>query len=473
MVKWPDFGIGSVKPASVVVCGSSSALAVSDVAACHTSPTTPSASAATFPTSAPTQSCSSAGAAATADPAEDVGVPAGPPARHLGKLALLATQSLKVATWNANGLFVHHSYDQDKYKKKLAKIRRLLDTCTVVAIQESHGTEEDLQELLKLWPDVRGYGTFHSNPAAGGSLILVRRSFSSSASSSYHRPLEPGRSLQLLLHFPGASLNLICIHSDPSQAAGVRRHWLRLALGTRSLDDSELTIALGDFNLTLPGDYRLDISNDTRDYATDSLGTWLHSEMGDFRAVGYEGFSRAGRSGGVLRYFSAIDLVLSDLRPLDLIDIRPSAHTLGKISDPLAVSDHIPVIATFPQLGPRPASRRGWPKWLFNTSEFQDAIAGPNIKEKYLNENIDYARGMLQATCSRALAACSRRPASSDAERLHWALVAMRALRDGSVEVTRRACLAVPELRQHIVSTPSPTTAPCTPSSRICRTSPF
>lgn len=50
-----------------------------------------------------------------------------------------------------------------------------------------------------------------------------------------------------------------------------------------------------DFSITFPGNSRLDVLDGDRDYADDPLGVWLQEALGDFREIGNEGFSRAGR----------------------------------------------------------------------------------------------------------------------------------------------------------------------------------
>ncbi len=61
---------------------------------------------------------------------------------------------------------------------------------------------------------------------------------------------------------------------------------------------------------------------------------------------------------------------------------------------------------------------------------------------------------MLQVGCVTATSACASRPVKSDAERLHWSLVAVRALRGCSVAAVRKACFAVPELATTITTDP-------------------
>lgn len=62
-----------------------------------------------------------------------------------------------------------------------------------------------------------------------------------------------------------ASLDGVALHSDLAQSNGVRKQRLPRALGSRDESEQFLTVALGGFNLTLPGDCRLDMEDGGRD----------------------------------------------------------------------------------------------------------------------------------------------------------------------------------------------------------------
>lgn len=89
-----------------------------------------------------------------------------------------ATMEVRVATWNINGLFVAAGYVRDRYRGKLRMLRALVDTSDVVTLQETHGHAADLSELLKMFPDCLGMGTFADSRNAGGTIVLLLRSLS-------------------------------------------------------------------------------------------------------------------------------------------------------------------------------------------------------------------------------------------------------------------------------------------------------
>ncbi len=77
-----------------------------------------------------------------------------------------------------------------------------------------------------------------------------------------------------------------------------------------------MTIAMGDLNATFPCDHRLDLTKRSKEFNDDQIGAWIQSEFVDFRALDYEGYSRADRHLGAVKYLSATDHVLCDLHPI-------------------------------------------------------------------------------------------------------------------------------------------------------------
>lgn len=122
----------------------------------------------------------------------------------------------------------------------------LLASTDVDALQEVHGQDADLVELMNICPGCLGTGTFSASQNAGGTAVLLHRSFLVAATSLVSQPTKIGRSMRVMVDRPSGSLNIVAIHSDPAQAVGLRRNWLRHALGTRGESPRTLTIAVGD-----------------------------------------------------------------------------------------------------------------------------------------------------------------------------------------------------------------------------------
>ncbi len=115
---------------------------------------------------------------------------------------------------------------------------------------------------------------------------------------------------------------------------------------------------------------RLDFASNLPDYSTDDgIGTLIASIFGEFTAIAYDGCSRYGYHEGTPRSLSAIDRILVDFEPAELIDVRPVAIALVRPTGKHSLSDHFQIVAGLRADGRRPASRRGWPKRLLEWPE--------------------------------------------------------------------------------------------------------
>lgn len=111
----------------------------------------------------------------------------------------------------------HHA----RCRGKLHTVRTLVDVRDVVALQETHGHNEDLAELLKMF---LGCGVA-AGRNSGGAVVLVRLSFLATATSTVSMPNEPGQALRVMMDFVAGSLNVAAFHSDLAQSSGVRKQW--------------------------------------------------------------------------------------------------------------------------------------------------------------------------------------------------------------------------------------------------------
>lgn len=100
----------------------------------------------------------------------------------------------------------------------------------MATLQETHVHVADLVELLKVFQDCKWTGTFADSPNAGGTSVLLRRSFAVEAVSVVYHPIEVGRSPRVMVDFQAGSLNLVAMHSDPAQV----RSCVAVSCGFRS-----------------------------------------------------------------------------------------------------------------------------------------------------------------------------------------------------------------------------------------------
>lgn len=349
-------------------------------------------------------------------PSGGAGPPDAPPQLSAPTQGLSSFREVWMATWSTNGLLLSAGYDRQRFRSKLRAVRMLVDSNDVVTLQETHGMSDNLAELLKMFPDCWACGTFADSRNAGGTAILPRLSFLLMATSVVSQPIEPRQSIRLMIDFSGGSLNVIAIHSDPSQALGLRRHWLRQALEARGESGRVLTLALDCLSASMPDDGRFDLADGARDYP---IGVWLQEVFRDSCQVAHEGCSRpvGGRAGFVFDLLWTILSAICHRSPSSTSSRRRNSPGSSRTQ---VHSDHVPLSVRVPVDLGRPLGRRGWPAWLFQTAEFVAAVARLRLSDVGMATDLEYARGMLQAAAARELPACALSEARTDEERLYW-----------------------------------------------------
>ena len=95
---------------------------------------------------------------------------------------------MKMSTWNCHALFHTHSSTQKKAAHKLSMLSKLLDKHHIIALQEVHGNESDLHNLMGIYSKHLWYYSFMPNRAAGGILIAIAKSFAFQFEAIWWRP---------------------------------------------------------------------------------------------------------------------------------------------------------------------------------------------------------------------------------------------------------------------------------------------
>ena len=190
-------------------------------------------------------------------------------------IAYLLRRGMRVVTWNCNGLFLHPGAAADRRIAKMKLLSALLDSSDFLALQETHGSPEDLAELQKHVPFHVLYGSFCENRGMGGVVAAVRRTLLSRCTTAVTRPLYSGRVLQVLLDGPSLCFNLVCVHLDTALPQQQIHTILLRIFSTRDVSYERISILAGDFNLTYPGDSRLRLSDARLLPPEDTLGAWF------------------------------------------------------------------------------------------------------------------------------------------------------------------------------------------------------
>lgn len=96
---------------------------------------------------------------------------------------LSLTGEVCLASWNVCGMFVAPAHDRERYRGKLRMLRQLIDRRNIRSRQETQGHNEDLGEVLRLFPDCSGCGTCVTGRNSGCFMLLVRKAFLTAATS--------------------------------------------------------------------------------------------------------------------------------------------------------------------------------------------------------------------------------------------------------------------------------------------------
>ncbi len=353
---------------------------------------------------------------------------------------------LRFATWNCRGLSLTMATDPIKYQAKIKYLKSVMNQVDIVAMQEVHGTVEAMLETFKEFPGWIPYCSPCVVPGAGGIAILVRRQLVHQARSILHRPIHPGRALQVLLQLATVTLNLIALHVDPAAAREAQHDLIRRSLAAGD-PSTHATILMADMNACMPGDTRINLTNLHAEDHDDSLGQWFASHFPNFIIAEHDGHTRIGYRDGNPHTLSRIDYVMSDLPKVTALDARFAAHVHGNLFT-LRASDHAAVIARLHPPRTSPSNRRMVPSWQSSSTSFKamvDTLVAQHLALNVGPVSRDDLIEIFYVADARLRAAPPVEPLPPAAQ-LHWCLVAFRARRQQDLRCLQRALRAHPSL---------------------------
>jgi endonuclease/exonuclease/phosphatase family metal-dependent hydrolase len=219
-----------------------------------------------------------------------------------------------------------------------------MDKADIIALQEVHGTLEDMTEAFKSYPGWHFLCSPCSVPGAGGVALLLHRRILQQACAIYHRVHLAGRALQVVLQLPTSTLNMICMHLEPAASREEQCDLLRRTLNTRD-PDLHLTVLMADLNTCMPGDSRTHLNNLQADDHDDALGQWFAQTFPSFTIAEHDGHTRIGYRAGTPQTLSRIDYIMIDMPKVSILDSRFAAHVHGNIFK-LTASDHAAVTSS-------------------------------------------------------------------------------------------------------------------------------
>ena len=261
----------------------------------------------------------------------------------------------RIATWNVRSLFHAGSL----LAEKLGTLNKLLAHSDVLGLQETHARSLDDYEAIGY---LRHFRVFHSpcaHAASGGVAVLFRKSLLSECELEV-RELAPGRALAIEVTKGHHQRFFLTVHLSPSEAAT----WQELALLCSNYVEEHrhwIGFLFGDFNVCLAPEDVLNIDTLQPVGLPGARAHHYHACFGHLAEI-MVGPTRKGNDNLV----SALDRVLTTIKPafLDLLDV--TARTWGLPWDPPAGSDHCPVLVSVQHK----TNNDGFPRWTVSTPDW-------------------------------------------------------------------------------------------------------
>jgi endonuclease/exonuclease/phosphatase family metal-dependent hydrolase len=376
--------------------------------------------------------------------------------------------SFSIASWNCRTLFGSTQGGDEQARRQRAKWRTVVELAKlflIVVLQETHGSEHDLNSLRNVLPRHLIVGSFTASGRGGGLVFIL-----DSALADLFRVQDigqlavvhvvPGR--VALLRLPATTqlqaLDVMNIHFELEMATGdVGFYAARIGLANavlRAIAPRHIvhTILAGDWNSTASDEPRLNPIEGSFYPGRCAIAKHLEAGLVGFTELYQPHYTRRGMSGGVITNLSRIDRIYSNGPTCELLDRHPVVATYGIVTNTLSPSDHIPITVKFFPAPAGPPVHSSIPAWVAKHKFFPSAVAqlwrtachvpgGPMAR-------LAVAKEVLHAAATITKAKAGEIGFESTPERLHWALSAFRGIRAGAAGLPhlRRAAAAFPDL---------------------------
>ena len=285
-----------------------------------------------------------------------------------------------MVSWNARAL-THGNLS--RRRRKVRVLESLMSRATVVSLQETHGTLQDLRSCLHR---LRGeWHVFHSggvDRTAGGVATLVRKEVAPLLADVSVCARVPGRVLRIRIRRGDRSCCLWNVHNyglTPVQAAATAAEIGVDCDRARGNPLSHVSWVVGDWNFHAPGEARRKIARPLEPVDLTVLPPQLCFHQRTFQSV----------LGSLVEIQSTAPTHFSpdsfSLGRLDRIytsvpawALCAAGHAVGHHDDPIrmhrsGVSDHAPVCASLSVRKFLPRAERPIPREIFDYPRFQEA----------------------------------------------------------------------------------------------------
>jgi endonuclease/exonuclease/phosphatase family metal-dependent hydrolase len=270
---------------------------------------------------------------------------------------------ISIATWNAQALFGAFSVNQDRTRRKIALLQRLVYNVDIICIQETHGGFGDGSALDRVLTSHSSVVSESIDTIGGGCLILISKALRRQYWVSPHSVLLDGRvHMVSLIADPHKKLHIVNVHIPPAFPDG------RVCTLLRQLRDILAGLVgpvflLGDWNFVEKGDFRLHLSTGKATVENSAKIREFEHLFVDYVELHQDNFTRAGKKNGLIETLSRIDRIYTNIPTGVLLDYDISAAALGSSAAAFDISDHLPVVVTIADKV-RPSGPCAIPAWI-------------------------------------------------------------------------------------------------------------
>ena len=138
------------------------------------------------------------------------------------------------ATWNCRSLFGGCRQPRVHLARKQV-ILRLFYSHDAVGLQEIRGSISDITIWESELREHKVFATHCAGGAGGGVACILKDRFINRCADIWHRPIVPGRVLQVMMTGEGLNINLIVIHIDPMLNDMAKKHIFKQIKSTMNI----------------------------------------------------------------------------------------------------------------------------------------------------------------------------------------------------------------------------------------------
>ena len=359
---------------------------------------------------------------------------------------------LVVYTWNAAGLFCTDIF---KLKAKFKYIQRLFKDGTVIAFQETHDDgDTSCYDLMQLYVDSFIFVRSSLSSAAGGVMMVFRRSYIDLFEEKTEYRLIPGRLLAVILKHGMTRMMFICIHLHTTNNDNDSKlEFLRILKDFIKGNIDCYIFILGDFNFVLEQQDRTDLNTGLSVGRLCSVGRYWNEHFDGFDELHQQSHTRFPNVFSESRSSARLDRIYCNA-PLEAFALwEVHVGTLDLLPEPYLqdtfLSDHIPVVAKMGYKNQR-SQFPCIPHFVTQQSIFRCEVSRLIEEHKFSNccwARVAEIKDMFFSAYDHYKNHTNSRGALLAKERMFWSLEALRANDMLDVKPFLKASEAAPQLQ--------------------------